>query len=270
MEEYYTIGKMSKICDIPVRTLHYYDEIGLLIPSKKDEKSGYRYYHPSQVAQVIMIQQFKVQGFTIQEMKQQMVNHTSKVSKEVIIKKRQELQSNMEELIQLQKRMDYLLETLQYQDGKPNIQIKKIEKAHLLSIREKGSADKNGFSKRFSKMQKLLKESEGIACDMHVAIYYDDYRKYDINNADIEVGVPVIKYKDDTYIREYGGFEVISAIHYGPYHLEYQTYAMMMKWLQEKQYQICGNAIERYIIDILVTNNENEYITELMIPVKKT
>lgn len=270
MEEYYTIGKMSKICNVPVRTLHYYDEIGLLIPSKKDVKSGYRYYHQSQIVQVTMIQQFKVQGFTLQEMKEQMTQHTSKVTKEAIIKKRQELKYNIEELVQLQKRMDYLLEVLQYQDGKPNIQIKKIEKTNLLFLREKGPADKNGFSKRFSKMQKVLQDSGGIACDMHLAIYYDEYQKYDSNTADIEVGVPVSVYKDNSHIREFGGFEVVSAIHYGPHHLEYKTYTLMMQWLQDTQYQICGSAIERYIIDVLVTSKEEEYITELMIPVKKS
>ena len=40
----YQIGKVSKICNIPIKTLRYYDEIELLIPRKIDPDSNYRYY----------------------------------------------------------------------------------------------------------------------------------------------------------------------------------------------------------------------------------
>ena len=68
-KEYYTVGEVSKLCDIPVRTLHYYDEIGLLIPAKKDGDTGYRYYAKSQLLHVNIIKQFKVQGYNIKEIK---------------------------------------------------------------------------------------------------------------------------------------------------------------------------------------------------------
>ena len=38
-----TVKEISDITGISVRTLHYYDEIGLLKPSKKS-KAGYRLY----------------------------------------------------------------------------------------------------------------------------------------------------------------------------------------------------------------------------------
>jgi DNA-binding transcriptional MerR regulator len=39
----YTVRKLSKLAGVTPRTLHYYDEIGLLHPSSKAE-NGYRYY----------------------------------------------------------------------------------------------------------------------------------------------------------------------------------------------------------------------------------
>ena len=38
------IKEFAQLTKVSVRTLHYYDEIGLLKPSGVDEKSGYRYY----------------------------------------------------------------------------------------------------------------------------------------------------------------------------------------------------------------------------------
>jgi Predicted transcriptional regulators len=35
-KEFYQIGEVSKICNISIKTLRYYDEIELLIPRKID------------------------------------------------------------------------------------------------------------------------------------------------------------------------------------------------------------------------------------------
>ena len=41
-EGLYSIGKVSKICDVSPRTLRYYEEVGLLQPDRINERSGYR------------------------------------------------------------------------------------------------------------------------------------------------------------------------------------------------------------------------------------
>ena len=38
------IKEFSKLCNVSVRTLHYYDQIGLLKPTSVDENNGYRCY----------------------------------------------------------------------------------------------------------------------------------------------------------------------------------------------------------------------------------
>ena len=38
------IKEFAKLCGVSVRTLHYYDEIGLLKPAFVDEQNGYRFY----------------------------------------------------------------------------------------------------------------------------------------------------------------------------------------------------------------------------------
>ena len=38
------IGEFSKICKVSTKTLRYYAEIELILPSEIDPKNGYRYY----------------------------------------------------------------------------------------------------------------------------------------------------------------------------------------------------------------------------------
>ena len=45
----YKIGEFSKIVDIPVRTLRYYAEYGVLIPNEVDTFTGYKYYDDERI-----------------------------------------------------------------------------------------------------------------------------------------------------------------------------------------------------------------------------
>lgn len=65
----YQIGEVSKICNIPIKTLRYYDEIKLLIPRKIDPDSNYRYYSNEQLTLVLVIKYFKEAGFSLKEIK---------------------------------------------------------------------------------------------------------------------------------------------------------------------------------------------------------
>lgn len=46
----YKISEFARLTGVSVRTLHYYDEIGLLSPCSVDEQNGYRYYDDSSLS----------------------------------------------------------------------------------------------------------------------------------------------------------------------------------------------------------------------------
>ena len=43
MKELFTIGEMAELFQINIRTLRYYDDIGLLCPETVNPETGYRY-----------------------------------------------------------------------------------------------------------------------------------------------------------------------------------------------------------------------------------
>ena len=49
-----TIGQMSKVCGVSVKTLRHYDKIGLLKPQRIDEINGYRYYEDPQIGTMLL------------------------------------------------------------------------------------------------------------------------------------------------------------------------------------------------------------------------
>lgn len=64
----YSIGELSKISDVTVRTLRYYDEINLLKPVEL-RKGGRRYYDDSNLTTLEYILTLKEIGFDLKEIK---------------------------------------------------------------------------------------------------------------------------------------------------------------------------------------------------------
>jgi DNA-binding transcriptional MerR regulator len=65
----YTIGKLSKNTGVTVRTLDYYDEIGLIKPSSKTE-GGHRLYNEDNVMQLERVLALKYMGFSLDKIKE--------------------------------------------------------------------------------------------------------------------------------------------------------------------------------------------------------
>ena len=65
----YSIGEFARIVGLSVKTLRFYDEVGLLKP-KEVSLSGYRYYDASQLPAVRLIQRLKALEFMLEEIRE--------------------------------------------------------------------------------------------------------------------------------------------------------------------------------------------------------
>ena len=59
------IGDFSKMGKTTVKTLRYYDSIGLLRPKQIDEETGYRWYSTEQLIALAQIQQWRQLGLGV-------------------------------------------------------------------------------------------------------------------------------------------------------------------------------------------------------------
>ena len=65
----YTFKQLAQLAGISVRTLHYYDEVGLLKPSFIKE-NGYRFYEEKELFRLQQILFFRELDFTLDKIKQ--------------------------------------------------------------------------------------------------------------------------------------------------------------------------------------------------------
>ena len=76
MNKYWLIREFSKLTGVTVRTLHYYDEQGILKPHHKNH-SGYRFYSHNELTYLQKISALKYMGFNLNQIKNMLLNNQS-------------------------------------------------------------------------------------------------------------------------------------------------------------------------------------------------
>lgn len=122
----YKIGDFAKIVDIPVRTLRFYDQYGVLQPSGVDKFTGYRYYSDENIIECEVIKLLKSLDFTLEEI----ILYKKNLNNEILEKKKKELQERIYWLKLKYKRLEILQEKLN--SGKEENIVKETPKEMVL------------------------------------------------------------------------------------------------------------------------------------------
>src|ERR1700722_4872834 len=146
----YTVTKLAKISGVSIRTLHWYDEIGLLKPAYHGA-NGYRYYEEPQLLLLQQILFFRELGFELKQIEQMMTR--GDFNKLVALTShRQVLQKNLERTKQLIETID---QTINHLKG-----TKKMKDPREMYY---------GFSKEQQReYEKQLIERFGVAAKVHI------------------------------------------------------------------------------------------------------
>src|SRR6185503_5136026 len=78
------IGDFAKLADTNLRTLRYYEELGLLCPASRSE-GGFRYYRPTDVNRVNMIRDLQELGLQLERIRELMAGCLNADTREKLI-----------------------------------------------------------------------------------------------------------------------------------------------------------------------------------------
>jgi len=90
----YKIGEVSEKVNLSIKTLRYYDELGILKPSYVDKFSGYRYYTDEDILKCEYIKLLKSLDYTLKEIGE----NNDGLCEDAIIKKQEEIESRISDL----------------------------------------------------------------------------------------------------------------------------------------------------------------------------
>lgn len=268
------IGEFSKLCRVPVKTLRYYDEVGLLEPDRVDEFTGYRYYTVDQLARINRILALKDLGFSLDEIAQLLSEDLSLDELRGMLKLRrseirQAMQQQSDRLARVEARIKRM--ELEHKMSEYEVVIKKIEPLKVASVRGvvPTPPEQGGLWQTLERHLAAHRIKPVAPC---LSLYHDeDYKECDW---DIEVCEPIATDLVETErVKVYELPEVDSmacVLHHGPFVTISQAYDAIMRWIGENGYQIIGPAREVYLRSAENGSQEDpDTITEIQFPVNK-
>lgn len=269
MEGLFQIGEFSRICQVSVKTLHYYDKIGLLAPAEVDRLTGYRYYQVEQIDAMNYIQRLKRYGFSLEEIQQMTALSDKKEISLRLRKQKEKLKREQQEkaviLNELQTHISVFERTgdvMTYQKGY-TIELKESPAMNVLAVRTMMGVDE--FGKYYGKLFERVPRERVTPSGLNGARYYD--QEFDHESSDVEVFIGIKeKEKADTVLSP---CLCAATVHYGGYSTLSEAYGAIVSWVINNGYEIAGAPFELYIKTQFDSLQPEDWETEIYFPVSR-
>jgi len=260
------IGEFSKLSHLTIKALRFYEKEGLLTPSHIDEWTGYRYYETSQLVTAAKIKSYRQLNMSIDEIKE--IFKTGDV-KLVLSRRADNLLKEKENIDTQLSIINHILEgrEMKYQV------IEKIIPKTLVYYSETMLSKYDDIMTWIPSVgEECLRINKDLKC-ADPPYEYCEYPDGEFKECDIQVrhNEAVVKRgieNDKIKFREVPETKVLSIFHKGPYKTIGESYAYIVEYAEKNGYEVAGLARECYIDGIWNKESEDEWLTEIQLPIK--
>ena len=263
----YKIGMFAQMNHITIKTLRFYEEQGLLLPAYVDGENGYRYYTMNQMADIQRITALKQAGFTLDDIK--LINQGADTAYLLSTKKAALLKKIAELTSQIAVIDGYLSGPAGTLDAP--VLIRTIPAVTVASMKKRIDS----YDELFSLMPEMGAEMERLGCRCALPEYcFTHYLEPGFRDEHIliETCEAVTEKKEDSALVKFRELPEITAaciFHKGSYSNFSESYAAILRFIEENGYKICGNIRESYIDGIWNKDREEDWLSEIQIPVSR-
>ncbi|MBR8701962.1 hypothetical protein IX317_001346 [Fusobacterium sp. DD29] len=281
MEKYYSIGQVSKSCNITVKTLRYYDKIKLVQPSYRDENTNYRYYTKNQMTSLLLIRRLRAMDFSINDIRE-IISTPSLDNFVDIIKKNNNDLNNQINILKAKKAAgDVILnrilngkKIIENNNNSINIKLEEIKPSLMIYSRKVMTKYCNAevsLQRWMDIYEKCTENGVSMTSSTIVTYYAKPLEQFLMKDCDVEFGVLIesdqIVPKDTGHIREYGGYLACTAYHIGDYSEIINCHVSLLQWINKHGYEVAGPISEEFIISPLDIEYSEKHITKVIIPI---
>ena len=267
MKDYYKIGEISKIYGIGRDSLMYYEEIGILKPFR--DKNGYRMYKLSDIWRLNLIKELRSLNFPMKKIKEYLDDRNIESTKKILNKEISLIDEKIEELLSYKQNIMKRLDTIN--DELRNLKLYEID---LVYINKRKALELNAnitkdeeFDFLIQKLQKDYENRFTILGNNNIGSSFClDKIKQGIYN-EFKSVFCFLENEEEIYNIIFNEGYYLTLTYKGKYKNNKHYINKMFKYIEEKGYKIISDPIEIYKIDIHETEDINEFITEIQIPV---
>lgn len=268
------IGEFAQVSRLSIKTLRYYDRIGLLQPTEIDRFTGYRYYTLDLLPRLNRILALKDLGLTLTEIKSMLDDDVSADELRGILRMKQaELAAHLtEEQARLQ-RVEARLKQIEREGTMPEYEIltKEVAALRIASIHEHTTMDQIGqiVQQHFGTLMGHVDAHGNAFGGPGMTLYHE--MAEGSNEIKMEIAVPVtapIPETDQISIYELPAVEVATLVHHGPFESLSAAYGAMINWLQTNKHTVVATTREIYL-QFAPDMPPEQYVTEIQFPIRR-
>lgn len=243
----YKIGELSRLCRIPVKTLRYYDNEGVLVPDEIDRFTGYRYYSAARIADCNRIISLKELGFSLEEIKKHLHASTDEDILALIDAKCAEIEEKSKDLSLQLKKLNHIRKSLS--EGESAMFPMAIRSGDTIRVayERKMYATKSDAEAAVAQMKATLPKQ--LIGERTVIVNYEmEYRENDLDLAvcvEITGKLPNIPGYEEKTLTFSGELATLVCKR----ELLDDGYQSMLSQIHEIDYQIIGGTYETYYED---------------------
>lgn len=268
-EELFSIGKFSKICSVSIQALRYYDKIGILKPKFIDKETGYRFYGTNQIVIVMIIQKMATLGLSLSEIDVFFHKNDMLGIKSIFNQKRQEIKEQINELLYADKMLKLYTDNINMRKNADFscIEIKKVPIRKVIYLRSTIELNENGFTKLFNDAMKIVGMKNYLTIGNPMAIYHGERILGEPCDIELCIELQEACTSEENCKIVQGGY-YLSKMHLGAHNNKPKTYDQLIEYANRNNLSIIGDPVEVYYIDISITRNPDDFITEIQLPIK--
>ena len=265
----FRIGEFSKMSKTTVKTLRYYDEVGLLKPEETDRFTGYRLYTTDQLLVLHRIQAYRQIGLSIDEIRLILAGNDATAFLE---KRRAELVAEITEGTNQLSRIEFILQGKGEESFMNYVATIKDLPECIVYSKKLTVPNYDAYFEVMPAIGERVKEQyPELKCatpEYCFIVYLDgEYREKDISIELCEAVDRMWPDFDDLVFKKMPAVKVVSVLHKGPYSELGQAYAFAAKWVKENGFLVADNPRESYIDGIWNKDSEKDWLTEIQIPI---
>jgi len=267
----FKIGEFSKLVHVSPRMLRYYEQNGLLQPAEIDRFTGYRQYTAVQIPLLSRIIELRDMGFGIEDIKTLLPKYDDHAAmKEALRQKQAQIQAALVvEQTKLSK-IAALTAKLQEVNMVYDVELKSLPAEKVLSLREIVHSPEQE-TEQWEKLAAFIAKRKIDAVAIGYSIYHDDDSKETDVDIEIAVTVPSLGKDDGNYkFKELSTIPQAATVRFsGPYTGYYEAISKLAVWIEENGFAMAGGMRGLGIKSYTNCDNEDDFLTELQIPVVK-
>lgn len=277
MENKFTIGQMAKLHNVPVKTLRYYDEIGLFKPNEVDPKTGYRYYTVEQFKLLDIINYLKMLGVPLREIKKQISNRDIRGFINTLHNHQKITEWKIRELQIVKRKIEERIKEFEAAANMTNVGVPFIKTLDGRTILQWHEPIRTIYDLELSlrKIQRYSRQFASIIIgkvgftlsETHVRRqHFTEYSSIFLLLEEVEKG----HLSQDLELAATLPAGEYACMYYRGAHSDAAPYVQQLyDYLQSEGYRLKGDFIIRTIIDQYVSKNADEHLSEIQVQVGK-